>query len=80
MAQDRSKDDQFGERSIDVKAIVAIAIGVLLLVFAVVNLNDVKVDWVVATWEVPLIVVIVVSGLLGALIAGLIRRRREKSR
>jgi len=56
-------------------------IGALVAVFAVVNLNDVKVHWVVATGQTPLIVVIVLAFLLGVvadrLVLALAKRRRR---
>ena len=48
-------------------------------VFAFVNLDKVKVDWVVGSWQTPLIVVIVLSMLLGALLdRALVRRARRR--
>ena len=47
-------------------------------VFAVLNLDQVEVDWLIGSWETPLIVVIVVSMLLGAGIDRLLVRRARK--
>jgi uncharacterized integral membrane protein len=51
---------------------------VLLVWFALANLRDVQIDFWVDTRHAPLIVVIVISGLLGALITWLALRRRGK--
>lgn len=56
-----------------------VVLAVLITLFAVLNLNDVKVDWIFGSSKAPLIIVIVVSALVGALIvyfAGRSRRRR----
>jgi uncharacterized integral membrane protein len=57
---------------------VAVAV-VLLAWFALANFRDVRIDFWVFNRQAPLILVIVISGLLGALIAALIMRRRPKS-
>jgi uncharacterized integral membrane protein len=44
--------------------------------FAVANLDEVKVNWVLATWSTPLIVVIALSMLIGAALGYLVSRRR----
>ena len=44
--------------------------------FAVVNLDEVDVNWLLGTWETPLIVVIAVSLLVGAGLGTLVSRRR----
>ena len=60
--------------------LVGVAVAVILLVwFAFANLRDVRIDFWVFHRQAPLIVVIVISGLLGALIAALVMRRKPKS-
>ncbi len=49
---------------------------VLMIVFAVLNTDKVKVDWIVTTTQTPLIVVIIVSFVLGAIGGALLWRRR----
>jgi uncharacterized integral membrane protein len=62
-------------------ALVAVGVAVVLLVwFAVANVKDVRIDFWVFNRQAPLIVVIVISGLLGALITALVMRRRPKSK
>ena len=72
------------ERSSRDKArLVAVAIiGGVLAAFALVNLNTVKVDWIVGSAHSPLILVIVISFLLGALAGRPLfsRGRRSRSR
>jgi uncharacterized integral membrane protein len=46
-------------------------------VFAAVNLDEVEVNWVLGTWETPLIVVIALSMLIGAGMGFLVSRRRS---
>lgn len=62
--------------------IAAIVITALVVVFAVLNVDDVKVHWIVTTAQTPLIVVIVVSLLLGVVLDRLlvIRARRRRNR
>jgi uncharacterized integral membrane protein len=47
---------------------VAVLIAVLLVAFAVANSQKVEVDFLVTTAEVPLVIVIVISVLLGAVL------------
>ena len=56
-------------------------IGVLVLAgvgiaFAVANLDEVKVNWLLGTWSTPLIVVIALSMVIGAGLGYLVTRRR----
>ena len=41
-------------------------VAALIVLFAVVNLDGVEINWIIGTWETPLIVVIVLSAALGA--------------
>ncbi len=51
-----------------------LAIAVLLTLFAVFNVDEVKVDWLIGSGHAPLIVVIVVSVLVGIVLAYLAER------
>jgi uncharacterized integral membrane protein len=63
-------------RSDQAQLILAGIVGGLAIAFALLNLNQVEVDWIVGTFETPLIVVIAVSWLVGlGLGYGLARRR-----
>ena len=59
--------------------LIGVAIAVILLVwFALANVRDVRIDFWVYNRQAPLILVIVISGLLGALITALAMRRRGR--
>jgi uncharacterized integral membrane protein len=59
--------------------LVGVAVAVVLLAwFALANIRDVRIDFWVFNRQAPLILVIVISGLLGALITALVMRRRPK--
>ncbi|MGH3440637.1 MAG: lipopolysaccharide assembly protein LapA domain-containing protein [Nitriliruptorales bacterium] len=61
--------------------VVVGAAAVLFLLFTLFNRHSVTVDWVVGTWDVPLIVVLLGSFLLGVLVGSswLWRRQRLRS-
>ncbi len=62
-------------------AVLVLALAVIL--FAVKNLNQVKVNWVVGSGRAPLIIVILITLLVGMLISHLggrlSRRKRQKN-
>jgi len=60
------------------RLIAAAVVGVLVAVFALINLNDVKVHWLISTGEIPLIVVIVLAFLLGVLADRLLLVRAKR--
>ena len=66
------------ERALASKTIAAAAVAFLLIAFGVANDDRVPVDYLVATRDSPLILVIAVSAFLGAIIGGLIVRRRSR--
>jgi uncharacterized integral membrane protein len=55
-----------------------VLLAVLITLFAVLNLESVKVNWIFGTGEVPLIIVIVVSVLFGIVLTYLVDRRNSK--
>jgi uncharacterized integral membrane protein len=57
-----------------------IAIAVVATLFAVLNVNEVQVDWIIGSGHVPLIVVIAVSALAGIVLTYLAERRNRKRR
>jgi len=57
---------------------LAFGLGALTVLFAVVNLDEVEVSWIIGTWQTPLIVVIIVSVLLGAAVGWLLARRQPR--
>ena len=62
-------------------ALVGVGAAVVLLVwFALGNLNRVSIEFWVFHRQAPLIIVILISGLLGSLITALLLRRKAKDR
>lgn len=74
---------QVPERQARARMVAAALIGGIVAVFALLNLDDVKVHWLIATGRTPLIVVIVLAFALGAALDRLVviraRRRRTES-
>jgi uncharacterized integral membrane protein len=66
------------ERALVSKTVAAIAVAFLLIAFGISNDNSVPIDYLVLTRDSPLILVIGVSALLGAIIGGLAVRRRSR--
>jgi uncharacterized integral membrane protein len=60
--------------------IIGVGVAVVLLTwFALANLRSVRIDFWLVDRQAPLILVIVISGLLGALIGALAMRRRSRA-
>jgi uncharacterized integral membrane protein len=57
-----------------------VVLAILITLFAVLNVKDVKVNWIVGSGEAPLIIVIVVSLVVGALLTHFAERRNAKKR
>jgi uncharacterized integral membrane protein len=57
-----------------------VVLAVLITLFAVFNLDKVKVHWVFGTDEAPLIIVIVISLLVGIVLTHFFERRSGKRR
>jgi uncharacterized integral membrane protein len=60
------------------RMVAAFVLGAILVVFAVLNSQTVKVNWIVHTSTAPLIVVIVICALIGFVVGWLMSRRRER--
>jgi uncharacterized integral membrane protein len=58
------------------RQVAALVLAGLGGVFAAVNLDEVKVNWVLGNWRTPLIVVIALSMVIGAGLGFLVSRRR----
>jgi uncharacterized integral membrane protein len=61
---------------VEKRQIAVLALAGLGGVFAALNLDEVDVNWILGTWETPLIVVVALSMLVGAALSYLISRRR----
>ena len=59
------------------RQIAVLGLAALGGVFAVVNLDEVEVNWILGTWETPLIIVIAISMVIGAGLGYLATRRRR---
>ena len=59
---------------------VALVAGGLIAVFAVLNTDEVEVNWILGTAQTPLILVIVVSLLVGGLVGYVAARRGSRAR
>ena len=59
------------------RQIAALGLGALGVAFAVANLDEVKVNWILGTWRTPLIVVLALSMVVGAGLGLLVSRRRR---
>jgi uncharacterized integral membrane protein len=60
--------------------VVALVLIGLLVVLAVLNLDDASVDLIVGSVELPLVVLIALAGGIGFLAGWLVFRRRERRR
>ena len=58
----------------------AVILAILITLFAVLNVKNVKVNWIVGSGQAPLIIVIVVSLLVGGLLTHFAERRSAKKR
>lgn len=59
------------------RLVVAAVLVVLLVLFGIANTGDATVDYLVGDSDAPLIIVMLLSAILGALIAALVHRRRS---
>jgi uncharacterized integral membrane protein len=66
------------ERALVPKTVAALAVAFLLIAFGLSNRNDVPINWLVGTTSTPLIIVILVSAVLGAILGGAAVRGRSK--
>jgi uncharacterized integral membrane protein len=62
------------------RMVAAGILGAVAALLAAFNLEKVSVDWVVGSWQTPLIVVIAVSMLLGALLDRVLVHRARRRR
>jgi uncharacterized integral membrane protein len=57
-----------------------VLLAVLITLFAVLNLRNVKVDWIFGSGRAPLIIVIVISLLVGVVLTHFAERLHDKRR
>jgi uncharacterized integral membrane protein len=62
------------------RTVAMVLLAVLITLFAVLNVDEVKVNWIVGSGHAPLIIVIVVSLLLGVVLTYFAERRGRKRR
>jgi len=68
-----------GRRDLARTGAVAVLV-VLATLFAVLNLSQVEVDWIIGSGHAPLIIVIVISLLVGVLLSYAAQRRSRRDR
>jgi uncharacterized integral membrane protein len=61
------------------RLVLAGLLGGLAVAFALLNTGHVEVDWILGSWSTPLIVVIIVSLLVGALLGFTLAKRAGRS-
>jgi uncharacterized integral membrane protein len=67
-------------RENQMRLIVALVVATLLVIFAIQNTKEVRVSFLFLHWDARVIYVIIVSALLGMLLAYLLGRRRRRVR
>jgi uncharacterized integral membrane protein len=60
------------------RAAALVILAVLITLFAVLNVDEVRVHWIFGTGEAPLIIVIVISLLVGVVLTHFVERRTGK--
>jgi uncharacterized integral membrane protein len=63
---------------VEKRQVAGLALAGVGIAFAAVNLDEVKVNWLLGTWRTPLIVVITLSMLVGAGLGLLASRARRR--
>jgi uncharacterized integral membrane protein len=76
---DRPKADRRRTRD-RARAVAPVILAAIFIAFAVVNLKQVKVDWIVGSGRAPLIIVIVISVLVGIVLTYFADRVGRKRR
>ena len=59
------------------RQLAALGLAGVGVAFAALNLDEVEVNWILGTWETPLIIVIALSMIVGAALGLLVSRRRR---
>lgn len=58
--------------------VAALILGALAIALCIANSQKVKVDWIVTTWRMPLIILIAITLLTGMAIGYVAARRKDK--
>jgi uncharacterized integral membrane protein len=77
MARDESSPPQRRDQT---RLVASLILAGVVVAFAVLNVDDVRVHWILGEWNTPLIFVIVVSLAIGVLFGALAARRRDRGR
>jgi uncharacterized integral membrane protein len=75
-ARTPGREPERGRRQ-QARLVAGLGLAGLGAIFAVLNLDEVEVNWIVGTWDTPLIIVIAISILVGAALGFLAARRRK---
>ena len=76
----KEQDDRPSARRERARTAALVVLAVLITVFAILNVKEVKVDWIVGSGHAPLIIVVVVSVLIGAVLSYFADRRAAKAK
>jgi uncharacterized integral membrane protein len=63
---------------VEKRQVAAVGLAALGGVFAALNFDEVEVNWILGTWDTPLIVVIALSMVIGAGLGLLVSSRRGR--
>jgi uncharacterized integral membrane protein len=76
----QAPQDERRRRREQARRVSLLALATLIVAFAVTNLKEVKVKWIVGSGHAPLIIVIVVSLVIGVALGHFAERRSAKRR
>ena len=76
-AEDRPQAERRGRRE-RARTAGLVVLAVVITLFAVLNLDRVKVNWIFGSGHAPLIIVIVVSVLIGVVLGRFAEQRRRR--
>jgi uncharacterized integral membrane protein len=76
----RREVDKPRSRRERVRLVAVATVSALAALFAVLNLEEVEVNWIIGTWDTPLIVVVALSMVIGAALGFLVGRRRSSTK
>jgi uncharacterized integral membrane protein len=62
---------------VEKRQLAALGLAGVGVAFAALNFDEVEVNWILGTWDTPLIVVIALSMIVGAALGLLVSRRRR---